>query len=549
MARTEKTATKPKKQVKRSDAPVLGAAGMLRWIWTQLTSMSTALFLLLLLAIAAVPGSIFPQRRVNPEMVTEYLERNPASGPWLDRFQLFDVYSSAWFSAIYILLFISLIGCIIPRIRKHAKSLRTPPPRTPARLDRLPQYTKLEFDDAQGTVPAPQEVLQGTAKLLKRRGYRVQMRPDGADPSVAAERGYTREIGNLVFHISLVGVLASMGLGGAFGYGGQRVIVEGETFVNSLVSYDAFSPGTNFNPENLEPYSVTLDKFEILFDRESETHFGQPLDFTAHVTTRRGPQAEPQAEEIKVNHPLRINGADVYLVGNGYAPVITVRDGEGNVAFSGPVVSVPQDSVYTSMMVAKVPDATPDQLGFQGFLLPTAMLDENNFGISGDPNAINPQLHLNAYAGDLGIDNGVPQNVYVLDTENMTEINSRSLDAGGIILEAGQTYELPDGLGSITFDDLKRYIAVDINSDPGKLPIAIFSGLALLGLGVSLFTPRRRVWVKLTNGGGTGGIEFALLARGEDPRLENEARELRAIFDRTWPVAQDDNEQGEVRGN
>ncbi|MCW4464038.1 cytochrome c biogenesis protein ResB [Glutamicibacter sp. MNS18] len=549
MARTEKTATKPKKQVKRSDAPVLGPVGMLRWIWTQLTSMSTALFLLLLLAIAAVPGSIFPQRRVNPEMVTEYLERNPASGPWLDRFQLFDVYSSAWFSAIYILLFISLIGCIIPRIRKHAKSLRTPPPRTPARLDRLPQYTKLEFDDAQGTVPAPQEVLQGTAKLLKRRGYRVQMRPDGADPSVAAERGYTREIGNLVFHISLVGVLASMGLGGAFGYGGQRVIVEGETFVNSLVSYDAFSPGTNFNPENLEPYSVTLDKFEILFDRESETHFGQPLDFTAHVTTRRGPQAEPQAEEIKVNHPLRINGADVYLVGNGYAPVITVRDGEGNVAFSGPVVSVPQDSVYTSMMVAKVPDATPDQLGFQGFLLPTAMLDENNFGISGDPNAINPQLHLNAYAGDLGIDNGVPQNVYVLDTENMTEINSRSLDAGGIILEAGQTYELPDGLGSITFDDLKRYIAVDINSDPGKLPIAIFSGLALLGLGVSLFTPRRRVWVKLTNGGGTGGIEFALLARGEDPRLENEARELRAIFERTWPVAQDDNEQGEVRGN
>ena len=549
MARTGNTETRAKKPKGRNDAPALGLAGMLRWIWTQLTSMPTALFLLLLLAVAAVPGSIFPQRRVNPEMVAEYLELNPATGPWLDRFQLFDVYSSVWFSAIYILLFISLVGCIIPRIKKHAQALRTPPPRTPARLDRLPQYTKLDFDAQAGPLPEDAEVMETTRKLLKRRGYRAEARPDGASPSVAAERGYTREIGNLVFHISLVGVLASMGLGGAFGYGGQRVIVEGETFVNSLVSYDSFSPGTYFNSENLEPYSVTLDKFEIVFDRESETHFGQPLDFTAQVTTRRGTDAAPESESLKVNHPLRINGADVYLVGNGYAPVITVRDGQGNVSFSGPVVSVPQDAVYTSVMVAKVPDAVPQQLGFQGFLLPTAMLDENNFGISGDPNAVNPQLHLNAYAGDLGIDEGVPQNVYVLDTESMTEINSRSLDAGGIILEAGQTYELPDGLGSITFDDLRRYIAVDVNSDPGKLPIAIFSGLALVGLAVSLFTPRRRVWVKLRSDGTTRGLEFALLARGEDPRLENEARELRGIFEKTWPIAQDEEELGEVRGD
>ncbi|WP_446753796.1 cytochrome c biogenesis protein ResB [Glutamicibacter sp. BSL13] len=537
----------------RGDAPALGPLGMLRWIWTQLTSMPTALFLLLLLAVAAVPGSIFPQRRVNPEMVNQYFVDNPDSAPWLDRFQLFDVYSSAWFSAIYILLFISLVGCIIPRIKKHAKALRTPPPRTPARLNRLPQYTRLEFAASAGQLPGEDEVIATAHKILKRRGYRAEARGSGAGASVAAERGYTREIGNLTFHISLVGVLLSMALGGAFGYGGQRVIVEGETFVNSLVSYDSFSPGTYFDAENLEPYSVTLDKFDILFDRESETHFGQPLDFTAHVTTRRSPDAEPEKEELKVNHPLRINGADVYLVGNGYAPVVTVRDGNGDVAFSGPVVSVPQDSVYTSLMVAKVPDAKPEQLGFQGFLLPTAMLDENGFGISGDPNAINPQLHLNSYAGDLGVDDGVPQNVYVLDTEKMTELNSRSQDAGGIILEAGQTYELPDNAGSITFEDLKRYIAVDINADPGKLPIAIFAGLALVGLAVSLFTPRRRVWVKLTDEGGQRGIEFALLARGEDPRLENEARELRRIFEKTWPVADepdsDEHELGEDRGH
>ncbi|WP_242632474.1 cytochrome c biogenesis protein ResB [Arthrobacter sp. S41] len=510
--------------------------------------MPTALFLLLLLAVAAVPGSIFPQRPSGPENVVGYIDQHPVAGPWLDRFQMFNVYSSVWFSAIYILLFISLVGCIIPRVRKHAQALRTPPPRTPARLNRLPQYTSYEILEGESDTPDDDQIIEDSYKILKKRGYRVERREDATGRSVAAERGYVREIGNLMFHISLIGVLVAAAVGGAFGYTGQRVVVEGETFVNSLVAYDSFTPGTAFNADKLPGYSVKLDKFDIVFDRESEAHFGQPLDFTAHVQVRKTAQSEPVKQDLKVNHPLRINGADVYLVGNGYAPVITVRDGKGNVSYSGPVASVPQDSVYTSIFVLKVPDAKPDQLGFQGFLLPTALVDEKGFGISGDPNAINPQLHLNSFYGDLGLDNGNPQNVFVLDTAKMKALNSRDLDAGGIRLEAGQTYDLPDGKGSITFDDLKRYVALDVNYDPGKLPIGIFAALALIGLGVSLFTPRRRVWIKLVQVDGKRSIEYALLARGEDPRLEREASELQKIFDKAWPLASQEQNQGAVNG-
>ena len=67
--------------------PSLGPLGMLRWAWTQLTSMRTALFLLLLLAVAAVPGSLFPQRPANPAVVTQYLKDHPGDvagfAPWL----------------------------------------------------------------------------------------------------------------------------------------------------------------------------------------------------------------------------------------------------------------------------------------------------------------------------------------------------------------------------------------------------------------------------------------------------------------------------------
>ncbi|VXB28324.1 hypothetical protein MICRO8M_110169 [Microbacterium sp. 8M] len=111
------------------ESPRLGVVGWLRWGWRQLTSMRTALVLLLILAIAAIPGSIFPQRMADPNGVTQYKVDHPDLFPIMDSLQLFDVYLSAWFSAIYLLLFLSLVGCVIPRIKHHFKALRSRPPR------------------------------------------------------------------------------------------------------------------------------------------------------------------------------------------------------------------------------------------------------------------------------------------------------------------------------------------------------------------------------------------------------------------------------------
>ncbi|GAA1357275.1 cytochrome c biogenesis protein ResB [Arthrobacter rhombi] len=521
--------------------PALGPWGMIRWAWTQLTSMRTALFLLLLLAVATVPGSLFPQRPVNPTEVTAYIDNKPVLGHWLDTFQLFDVFSSVWFSAIYLLLFISLIGCVFPRAKKHYQAMRTAPPRTPARLSRLPENGTLEVSGLAADLPDSQ-ILARSAALLKKRGYRVEQRPDGQVPSVGAERGYIREVGNLIFHFSLIGVLAAVAIGGVFGYTGQRIVVEGESFVNTLVSYDSFNPGTGFKEGSLSPFSVKLDDFNVTYDRESTTHYGQPIDFHAKVTTSE-PGSDPQQQDLRVNHPLRIGGTAVYLVGNGYAPEITVRDGKGNVSYSGPVVAVPQDDVFTSLLVLKVPDARPDQLGFVGLFLPTAGVNSSGVGISLDPSPVLPQLQLNSYYGDLGLDAGDPQNVFVLDTDKLTELNSRNLDAGGLVVNAGQTVKLPQDKGSITFDGIKRYAALDIHHDPGKLPVAIFAALALMGLAVSLFTPRRRAWIKVhpagegpREGDDHGGriIEYGVLARGEDPRVRQEARELRTLLEREF---------------
>ncbi|TNB70115.1 cytochrome c biogenesis protein ResB [Arthrobacter sp. BB-1] len=516
--------------------PALGPKEMLRWAWTQLTSMRTALFLLLLLAVAAVPGSLFPQRPANPAVVTQYIKDNPDYGKLLDTLQLYDVYSSAWFSAIYLLLFISLIGCVVPRAIAHYRAMRSQPPRTPKRLSRLPEYGTLVIP-ADAGIPAS-DAINSAAGLLEKRGYRVEVRDDGgARPSLGAERGFLKEVGNLVFHTSLIGVLVSVAIGGLFGYSGQRILVEGDTFVNTLVGYDQFTPGTNFQSSQLQPYSIQLDKFDITFDRESQGKFGQPIDFSAAVTTKENPDAPARQETLKVNDPITLGGTSIYLTGNGYAPVVTIRDGAGNVAMQGPVVAKLQGDNYYSSVVIKVPDAKPDQLGFAGFFLPTAFVTNEGVSFSGDPELFNPQLTLNSYYGDLGLDDGAPQNVFELDVKDLTPLNARNLDAGGITLSPGTSYTLPDGKGTISFDGVKRYIGVDIHHNPGQVYALVFALLAVAGLILSLYVNRRRVWVRTgTHEDGRTMVEYGLLARGEDHRLAAEAAALRKLLGEEWQL-------------
>ncbi|WP_136611146.1 cytochrome c biogenesis protein ResB [Sinomonas albida] len=577
---------KPKKRRNglRDDVavPALGVLGMLRWAWTQLTSMRTALFLLLLLAVAAVPGSLFPQRPVNPAVVTQYLKDHADYGPILDKLQMFDVYSSVWFSAIYLLLFISLIGCVIPRAIAHWKAWRSKPPRTPARLSRLPVYGALVVPSDQAL--GAEEAAKQAAALLRKRGYRVDLRPaakddDGAGTSgaagtaaagtpaagtsaptgtapvraalasIGAERGYIKELGNLCFHSGLVGVLISVAIGGLFGYSGQRTLVEGDTFVNTLVGYDQFNPGTNFQSSWLEPYSLQLDKFDVRYDRESAQHFGQPLDFTAHLTTKDSPDSAAKQQDLKVNDPVNIGGTDVYLVGNGYAPVVTVRGGDGKIAYQGPIPSIPTDTVYTSTIVVKAPDAKPTQLGFVGFFLPTAVVGHDGVSYSADPDPLKPQLSLNSYVGDLGLDKGTPQNVYALDVAKLKQVNGRDLPAKGIVLDAGQSYSLPDGQGSISFDGLKRYVALDIHHNPGQEYALIFALFSLAGLICSLFVPRRRLWLRFgDHEDGRTMIEYGLLARGEDHGLAAEGRSVRSALAKAWDLPEQESpEQGASR--
>jgi cytochrome c biogenesis protein len=502
-----------------SAPPPLSPRELGRWSWRQLTSMRTALVLLFLLALAAVPGSIIPQEDVDAFAVGRWKDSHPELTPLYEKLGLFSVYESVWFSAIYILLVISLVGCILPRTQVYWRAMRARPPRTPRNLARLPEARELILDEP------PEAVLERAHRVLRGRRYRVERR----DGELAAERGYLREAGNLLFHVSLLVVFLGFGLGSLFGYTGGVIVVKGQGFSNSLSQYDDFAPGALWSPDDLEPFSFDVDDFRVQFLRSGE-QAGMPTDFSADVSYTEEPGEEPRRHQLEVNHPLQLDGGSVFLVGHGYAPVVTVRDGAGNVAYQGPVVFLPQDSSFASFGVLKVPDAVPSQLAFEGLFLPTYGFTLEAGPFSRFPDALDPVMSLLPYTGDLGLDAGDPQSVYSLEKDQLEVMKHTDGRDFRLDIAMGQTKQLPDGAGSISFDGVERWVKLQISDKPGKRIALGGVVLALTGLLGSLFIRPRRAWVRVHRRDGRTVVELAGLERSAGGDLAEEIDELEELI-------------------
>ncbi len=509
-----------------SSPPALSPVELARWGWRQLTSMRTALVLLFLLALGAVPGSVVPQQNIDAVKVSDWQQAHPTLTPIYEKLGLFSVYSSAWFSAIYLLLMVSLVGCIVPRLRVYWRGMRAQPPRAPRNLGRLPESRTFELDEDADAV------LDRATASLRRRRFRLAVSRDGEVGEVAAERGYLREAGNLLFHLSVLVVLVGFAYGQLYGYKGAVSTVVGQGFSNSLSQYDDFAPGSLFDPDKLSPLSFTVDDFHVKY-LTSGAQMGQPESFSADLTYRSAPGAPERHTKLAVNHPLQVAGANVFLVGNGYAPVVTVRDGKGDVAYKGPVIFLPQDPSYASFGVVKVPDAVPQQLAFEGLFLPTYGFTMARGPFSQFPDALDPVLSLVPYRGDLGMDNGKPQSVFELDKSGLKTFKSKDPKRLGpvmrIKLKPGQTVQLPDGAGSIRFDGVQRWVRMQVSNNPGKGIALVGVLLGILGLLGSLFIRPRRAWARVRRRDGRTVVELAGLDRSSAGSLGDELDELERL--------------------
>lgn len=481
---------------------------LLRWTWRQVTSMRTALVLLLLLALAAIPGSIIPQEGVDSLKTSNWQSDHTTLTPIYDRLGLFSVYDSPWFSAIYLLLMLSLVGCILPRTFHYWRGLRAQPPAAPRNLTRLPDHATYS------TACSPDEVLSQARTTLKGGRYRLRAQQDG-DDAVSAERGYLREAGNLVFHLSVLVVLVGFALGSLFGYKGGVILLVGDDygFSNNLTQYDDFDPGSLFRASDMEPFSFTIDDFSVDW-LLTGPRAGMARGFSSRLSYQESPDAAVKSYDLKVNHPLSIGNTDVFLIGHGYAPVITIRDGNGDVVKSEPVPFLPVDQSFSSIGVVKAPDAQPTQIGLEGEFYPTVAFSKQTgsyYSLLGKP--LDPMISMLVYTGDLGMDTGAAQSVYALDKSKMTMLTKKNGAPYRIDLRPGESVTLPNGLGTVSFDGIQEWNKIQISQTPGKWIALVGVVLALLGLLGSLFIRPRRVWVRVRRDGDGTLVEVAALDR------------------------------------
>lgn len=519
-------------------SPPARAWALVRNTWRGLTSMRTALVLLFLLALAAIPGALLPQRSLNEQKVEQYIADRPTLGPWMDRAELFDVFGSFWFTAIYVLLFISLVGCILPRTVDHYRALRTPPVRAPRNLSRLPHHYAGESSDT------PEAVVEHARAGL--RGWRTEVRTGAGregEITVSAERGYLREFGNLVFHLALVGLLVAIAVGKLFGYEGNVIVIadDGPGFcTTSPAVYDSFRAGNVNDGTGMTPICVRVKDF-----RADYLTSGQAEMFTSNISYQAGEDLTSDTwreTTLRVNHPLRVAGDRIYLQGHGYAPTFTVTFPDGTTR-TETIQWAPTDArTFLSSGVLRIDppggmyaddeERRKNQIAIEGLFAPTAML-HGNLLTSVFPRMDDPAVAVDIYRGDTGLDTGRPQSLFSLDQELVRQ--ERLTKEARVNMRPGESATLSNGT-VVTFDGAKEFVNLQVSHDPAQQWVLVSALTMMAGLLVSLLVKRRRIWIRVYPApSGTGTVdqrrtvvEMGGLARTDQAGWGEEFDRLRA---------------------
>lgn len=438
--------------------------------------MRTALVLLFLLAAGSVLGSIIPQEPISPDRVVRYMTAHPFLGPLLAKAGMFNVFGSAWFTAIYVALGIALVGCLVPRIRAHLRVLRAKPPQAP-KLHRYQNHVLLR------TKLSAQEAGSVGRRALRRRHFRTAT----YGSQVAGEKGYLREAGSIVFHVSILVLLLAIGIGKGFGFRGQFSIIQGQRWADARIDYTSYSEGRFFHQSDLPPFLLQLDRFQNTFYSN-----GTPKAYNSTLTAL-APSGRVLAHEVvHPNGPMTVDGVRIFQVDYGYAPVIRVTTASGRVVQNGPVLLLRSARTEISSGAVKITNMAP-QVGLQVTFFTGLQVLGTQGGqpqIGNNPSMTNPMLVVLPFVGNLS--QNLPQSMFDLNTTHLTPMALRPL-----LLRPGQSLKLPDG-ATVQFQKVLRYSVFSAGRQP-TLPVIATSAFLLLGALIpALYSRRRRIWIETT---------------------------------------------------
>jgi cytochrome c biogenesis protein len=419
-------------------------------IYDLFRSLKLTIFILILLAILSIIGTLITQNATTAEYVQRYGAR---LYELLNFFNIFDMYHSWWFSVILLLLVINLIACSLNRFPGVWSQIFRGPGSDElddSKLKTLPYIERIKI-----TGDSKASKIEEIKSLLKKGFANSKLNETESAVTLFSEKGRFSRLGVYITHLSILIILIGGLLGSLGGFRGHVEILEGET-VNqiSLRSKDR---------EIAKPidFSIRCDDFKVTFydipGREKHVK-----EYTSILTLLENGK-EVLKQTVQVNHPLHYKGLAFYQANYGAIHEITI-----GVQWKGK----PERTLLRTMEGDTVP--VPNSDAFIHVLRYT------------------PQVHNSGEGVQVGLlrPNRQPQ-VFWLLKDNQKLDEKRSDD---VILAF-------EGVAT------REYTGLQVTKDPGVWVVWAGCAMMVIGLIVSFFYSHQRIWIRIPK---TPGKEVVL---------------------------------------
>jgi len=489
--RTENRKTKPGSAGKGEDGVGIfdllfqGLAG----IPQLMRSLSFAIWVIIIIAILTLAGTILPQEHLSNDPVDYGLryqalfDVNPDDGVnsvqeffyyyVVKRLQLYNIFKTTLYFMLLVLLTISAVLCAWDRFGIAKKLLsRTDPVIKPESVRQLKYSTGGKISGDSGVIAAE------LGSKFKKAGFQVFEKEceDGRTCFFGRKNAF-RFYASVAFHCALVFILVGGLIGDErmFAYDGTIALSEGERQPIGSVAHSKWQEESRskpmappFVPEYPEQLEL-IDYTSIYRERDfgsidpetgfpAENYMSAPSDYISHVKIiRPNPSGEDQVlveKTVQVNFPLRYGGIGYYQSSVNNLMTFTVTEPSGN-------------------------ETRIEAFQFDQFDIPGLM-----FGAE----VRNGDIVGGIWESEDGTQSPMPYSVKLVDYNAQMRGMSASPVLLGYVRE-GKPLQVGDV--EIRLDSVKEYSIFSYNHDPG-VPIVYFGFLILsLGVTLTLYMPYR----------------------------------------------------------
>ena len=566
-----------------------GGLDPFKFVWQLLTNVKFALVLVGTAASACLLGVVLPQlpgpMRTNAAARSAWMQLREAqfgvfAGP-MDRLQLFDIFHSVWFNALWLVLIVAVTVCTVSRFMPTVRSVQKP-----TKIVGDGYFTRAHHS-ANFTHEGGADAVEA---ILKHRRYHVERTKVADDGTVYffAERFSWSQYGTFLSHLALLMLLV----------GALLTVVAG--FDRTFVLAEGTPPFAVFDQAG--PNQIFVKMVQAVRGKDAN---GNIVDFHSIVQVRRGDQTITCS--ASVNTPCRAFGYKIHQAAffddvarlhvtapdgqvvyddvvdfdsqSVAVPVIKVTDSHGNVLFnqdlpqmgtdtggatfdpgtapgsgsaaplavapdapaddtaltpteasSGTLVGTTSRPVATALLVFPrapgVAAAVTDQataaanlvteglswrvdngkllVSIQGatlsprFLQPGESVQDGDYRIEYSAATSIPAVKVDNMPGSIS-DDGSATFQMPIDSSQNPYLYVAGIDLGNIALTQGNTVSPQNGY-HYTFEGQVNAGGISVKSDPGSTFIWIAVGMAIVGLAITFYVPRRRLWVKVGDG-------------------------------------------------